>query len=154
MTPEDQPFLRLLYASTREEELAPLGWAPAQVEAFVDLQFRARESHYRQHYPGADDCVVLAGGVAAGRLDVSREDGIIRVIDIVVAPGFRGRGIGTQLLEGVIEEAAAAGLPVELHVEVHNPAQRLYRRLGFEQVAEAFPYLRLQWRPSGGASRT
>jgi len=32
-----------LYASTREAELAALGWSPAQMEAFLELQFRARE---------------------------------------------------------------------------------------------------------------
>jgi ribosomal protein S18 acetylase RimI-like enzyme len=47
----------------------------------------------------------------------------------------------------VIAEASAAGKVVELHVEAGNPAQRLYRRLGFVQMDEAVPYLRMQWRP-------
>ena len=30
--PDDGPFLRRVYASTRLEELAPLGWSAAQLE--------------------------------------------------------------------------------------------------------------------------
>jgi ribosomal protein S18 acetylase RimI-like enzyme len=154
-TPDDEPFLRALYASTREEELAAVGWSPEQREAFLDMQFRARDAHYRQHYPDADDRIVLAGGVPAGRLDVVREGEIIRVIDIAVLPEFRGRGIGTHLLTGVIEEALTTGVPVELYVEFNNPAGRLYERLGFVKVGELPPYLRLEWQPSAGTvSRT
>jgi ribosomal protein S18 acetylase RimI-like enzyme len=148
VTPEDEPFLRVLYASTREEELAPLGWSPTQAEAFLDMQYRAREAHYDAEYAGSDDCVVLADGVPAGRFDVYRDGEMLRIIDIAIAPVHRGRGIGTSLLGQVIEEASAAGMVVELYVEFNNPAQRLYRRMGFVQAAELPPYLRMEWRPA------
>jgi ribosomal protein S18 acetylase RimI-like enzyme len=51
------------------------------------------------------------------------------------------------LLGGLIAEASAAGKVVELHVESTNPAQRLYRRLGFIEAGDVSPYLRMQWRP-------
>lgn len=143
----DEPFLRSLYASTRHEELAPLGWTPSQLEAFLDMQYRARDAHYRQEYPDADDRLVLADGQPVGRFNVVREPQAILVIDIAMAPAFRGQGIGTGLLLGVIEEASAAGVPAELYVEMGNPARRLYDRLGFVPVGEVPPYFRLQRQP-------
>jgi ribosomal protein S18 acetylase RimI-like enzyme len=145
--PGDEPFLRALYASTRADELAALGWSPAQMEAFLEVQFRAREQQYRSQFAGAGDDLVLVEGEPAGRLYVERREFLIRVVDIAIAPAFRGRGAGTALLAGVIAEASAAGKVVELQVEVSNPALRLYRRLGFVQTAAAAPYLRMQWRP-------
>jgi ribosomal protein S18 acetylase RimI-like enzyme len=145
--PGDEPFLRALYASTREEELAALGWSPAQMEAFLELQFRAREQQYRWQFADAGDDLVLVEGEPAGRLCVERREFLIRIVDIAIAPAFRGRGAGTALLAGVIAEASATGKVVELHVETSNPALRLYRRLGFVQTEAVAPYLRMQWRP-------
>jgi ribosomal protein S18 acetylase RimI-like enzyme len=145
--PGDEPFLRALYASTREEELAALGWSPAQTEAFLHQQFRARQQQYRSQFAAGGDDLVLVEGQPAGRLYVERGEFLIRIVDIAIAPAFRGRGAGTALLAAVIAEASAAGKVVELHVEAGNPAQRLYRRLGFVQMDEAVPYLRMQWRP-------
>src|SRR5882672_8784903 len=92
VAPGDEPFLRALYASTRKDELAPLGWTPAQREAFLDLQFRARESQYRSQFPGAGARLVLVEGEPAGRLYVERGELLIRIIDIAIAPARRGRG--------------------------------------------------------------
>jgi ribosomal protein S18 acetylase RimI-like enzyme len=147
VAPDDEPFLRALYASTREEELAPLGWSPGQTDAFLEIQFRARQLQYRAQFPGAGDCLVLVGGTPAGRLYVERGELLIRIVDIAIARGYRGRGAGTALLGGLIAEAAAAGKVVELHVESTNPAQRLYRRLGFVEAGAAASYLRMRWQP-------
>jgi GNAT superfamily N-acetyltransferase len=52
----------------------------------------------------------------------------------VLAPA-RGEGLGTLLLEALIDEARRQGLPaLSLSVEPDNPAERLYRRLGFATV--------------------
>ena len=147
VAPGDEPFLRALYGSTRDRELAPLGWTQVQVDAFLDLQFRARQLQYRAQFPAAGDCVVLVGGAPAGRLYVERGEALIRIVDIAIAPGYRGRGAGTALLGRLIAEASAAGKVVELHVESTNPAQRLYRRLGFVEAGDVSLYLRMQWRP-------
>ncbi len=78
---------------------------------------------------------------------MERREFLIRIVDIAIAPAFRGRGAGTAVLAGVIAEASATGKVVELHVETSNPALRLYRRLGFVQTEAMAPYLRMQWRP-------
>ena len=45
----------------------------------------------------------------------------------------RGRGVGTALLNQLLDAAETAGLAaVSLSVELENPARRLYQRLGFE----------------------
>jgi predicted GNAT family acetyltransferase len=76
----------------------------------------------------------------------------IRVVDIAIWPGHRGRGIGTLLLTRVFAEGDAAGKPVSIHVEVFNPARRLYDRLGFvEKGAHGDVYLLME-RPVGGAA--
>lgn len=48
--------------------------------------------------------------------------------------------------------AGAAARPVQMHVERFNPAQRLYDRLGFHQIADKGIYLLLEWKPSTATS--
>ncbi len=138
---DDRPFLVELYGSTREPELAHVPWDDATKRAFVEHQFAAQDAHYRQHYAGATLDVVEVGGEPAGRLYVHRGPSDIRIMDVALAPPFRGRGIGTRLLSELIAEAAESGRKLSIHVERDNPARRLYERLGFEPAGEHGVYL-------------
>ena len=133
---EDEAFLRELYGSTRIDELAHVAWAPAQLAAFLRMQFDLQRAHYRAHYADASYQIVEFDGRPIGRLYVhySRED--VRVLDISLLPDMRGQGIGRWLLEKVIQQAARLGAPVTLHVAYGNPARRLYERLGFRIINE------------------
>ena len=139
--PSDRVFLVDLYASTRESELALVPWDVTTKRAFVEHQFTAQDAHYRTHYPGATLDVIEVDGQPAGRLYVHRGPSDIRIMDIALAPAFRGRGIGTALLNDLIEEAADGGRMLSIHVEQNNPARRLYERLGFEPAGEHGVYL-------------
>jgi len=56
-------------------------------------------------------------------------------LSIAVSPEHRGRGVGTALLNALVEQAEAEGAPaLSLSVEDGNPALRLYERLEFRRV--------------------
>jgi ribosomal protein S18 acetylase RimI-like enzyme len=144
----DRTFLVELYASVREPELAHVPWNDAVQRAFVEHQFSAQDAHYRQHYRGATLDVIEVDGQQAGRLYVHRAPRDIRIMDIALAPAFRGRGIGSGLLRRLISEAEASGRTLSIHVEGNNPARRLYERLGFRPVGEHGVYLLLERLPA------
>jgi ribosomal protein S18 acetylase RimI-like enzyme len=59
---------------------------------------------------------------------------------LCVLPGYRGEGVGSRLLDAVINEADHQALTeLSLSVEEGNPARRLYERFGFEPVEPAPP---------------
>lgn len=149
ITDDDLPFLNDVYASTRQEELAPVPWSEAEKEAFLRMQFDAQHRHYAEHYPNASFDVILVDGAAAGRLYVDRRETEIRIVDIALLPAFRQRGIGTRLLTGLLDEGARSGRPVGIHVERFNPALRLYQRLGFVPIEDREVYLLMRWTPPG-----
>jgi ribosomal protein S18 acetylase RimI-like enzyme len=141
----DLPFLARVYASTRVEELAPVPWTDQQKAAFLDMQFRAQHAHYQQNYPDADWLVTMRNGEDVGRLYVERWPSQHCIIDIALLPEHRGKGIGNALLRDLMEEAAAAGKAVTIHVEKNNPAMRLYRRLGFQTEEDKGVYDLMRW---------
>ncbi|HME69038.1 MAG TPA: GNAT family N-acetyltransferase [Myxococcota bacterium] len=149
---EDAPFLRGLYASTREEELLALDWSATQRETFLSLQFEAQDRHYRAHYPQAQFDVIEREGAPVGRLVVDRRDDVIHVLDISLLPAQRGTGLGSALLRELQEEAAVRGSVIVLHVARTNPALRLYARLGFRVLHEEAIYVGMEWRPGTLAS--
>jgi ribosomal protein S18 acetylase RimI-like enzyme len=143
----DRDFLVQVYRSLREPELALTAWDEATTRAFVEQQYSAQDAHYRSNYPGATLDVIEVDGERAGRLYVHRGRSDIRIMDIALAPAFRGRGIGTALLGELIVEADASGRRLSIHVEETNPAQALYHRLGFRRAGEHGVYLLLEREP-------
>lgn len=148
-TAADREFLLGLYASTREQELAQVAWEEGARDAFVDHQFSAQDGHYRSNYPGATLDLIELDGERAGRLYVYRGDEDIRIMDIALAPPFRGKGIGTGLLKDLMSEARSSGRSLSIHVEMQNPARSLYERLGFVPVGEHGVYVLMKWGLAG-----
>lgn len=143
----DRAFLAQLYASTRAEELAIVPWTDEQKAAFLAQQFEAQDAHYRAYYDGATFDVIEVDGERAGRVYVHRGQREIRIVDISLTPSFRGRGLGTRLLRALIAEADDGGRKLSIHVEMHNPARRLYERLGFRPAGENGVYLLMERPP-------
>jgi ribosomal protein S18 acetylase RimI-like enzyme len=149
-TEDDIPFLLAVYASTRADEMAMAPWTQEQKDQFVQMQFIFQRKHYLENYGGATFDIVMVAGCAAGRLYVFRGPSEIRIIDIALLPQYRGRGIGGELLTGILREARERGLIVSIHVERQNPALRLYQRLGFQLAGEQGPvYLLMEYRAPG-----
>jgi GNAT superfamily N-acetyltransferase len=148
IAPDDRELLLRVYRSTREDELATVvDWTPEMKDAFILQQFTAQHTWYQEHYEGAEFLVILVDEAPAGRLYVHRRPSEIRLMDITLLPEYRNTGLGTRLLRGLLAEGEATGKPVTIHVEIYNPAMRLYQRLGFRPIEDRGVYHLLEWRP-------
>lgn len=147
VTAEDQPFLREVYASTRDAEMAIVDWDDSAKAQFLDMQWRAQSHHYETHNPHADYSLVLLDETPIGRLYVDRSTEQIHLLDIALLAPYRAHGIGTQLIHELMAEARHERRPLRCHVERFNRAWRLYSRLGFQQIADAGMYAYLEWVP-------
>jgi len=147
----DRELLCSIYSSTRLEELSVTDWSDEQKTAFLRMQFDAQHTYYQECYAGAAFDVIVFDGEPAGRLYVDRDRSRfpreIRLVDIALLPAFRGKGIGSELLRRLIEEATADQRALSIHVEWNNPALRLYERLGFRRIEDKGIYLLMEWTP-------
>ncbi len=151
ITDADIEFLARLYASTRADEMAVVPWSDEEKATFLRSQFEAQHRFYQDTFRDAEFDLVLDGDDPIGRLYLDRRADEHRLIDIALLPEHRGRGLGTILMRRVLDEAAAAGKMVRIHVEHNNPAMRLYRRLGFERIEDQGVYHLMEWRPGDDA---
>lgn len=150
----DLSGLRLLYASTRADELAAVPWPSTAKEAFLDQQFALQHRHYLGYYADADFLVIDEPDGLVGRFyrrrapDAAAVGDADLVIDISLVPHWRCRGVGAALLRVAMEQAAERRRGVQLHVHCGNPrARRFYERLGFVVSGEAGMHLEMRWRP-------
>ena len=144
---QDEAFLCEVFASTREAELAGLGWDESRRNTFLKMQFQAMRQGYRAMFPNAEFLIVLNEQTRIGRWVIDRGEEAWRVVDLALLPEWRGRGIGTGLLRGLVEQAQEEKVCVRLQVLTGSPAVRLYERLGFGRCSEEGPYLHMEWRP-------
>ena len=147
-TAEDAAFLFMLYASTREAEMAMVPLPEEQKRALLEMQFRAQAAHYRGQFAEASFSVVLCGQETAGRMIVLRGEEDTRIVDIALLPAWRGKGIGASLLSQLLREAELEGKTVSLHVDPLSMARRLYERMGFTMEEDKIFSLFMVWRPA------
>jgi ribosomal protein S18 acetylase RimI-like enzyme len=147
-TQDDLEFSYQLYASTREQEMALTTWNAAQKEVFLRMQFNAQREHYLRYYPTASFQIIEYQSRPIGRMYVDRWEKEIRLMDIALLPDFCGQGLGSRLIQTIMEEGQRTGKAVSVHVEQFNPARRLYQRMGFQLAEDKGVYHLMRWTPA------
>lgn len=86
--------------------------------------------------------VVDVDGAPAGCGGVELTEGYAELKRMYVRPAFRGRGLGTLLVDHLTRHAAERGLTiVRLETGIHQTeALALYERTGFERIGPFGPY--------------
>jgi len=144
---DDEEFLFSVYASERTEELESVDWDAAQKAGFLRMQFNAQFRYYLEHYRGAEYLVILQDEQPVGRLYLHRRSDQIRVLDIALLPEFQRQGIGSFLLNQILEEGLKKDLPVTMHVERYHPALHWCERLGFRLAEDKGMFYFMKWSP-------
>jgi ribosomal protein S18 acetylase RimI-like enzyme len=102
----------------------------------LNLDVAAHTAGFRQRWDVTQVRIVTLDGKDIGWLQSFVRDDALFLGQLFVDKSLRGQGIGTELVKGLIEEAASAGRSVTLGVVKTNSALRLYGRLGFRTTHE------------------
>lgn len=141
----DRDFRYKLFCDSRQPEFA-LMLPPDVFQEVMAHQFHAQTVSYRAEFPRARFDIVELAGRPIGRIVVDRPGTALHIVDQAIVPELRGRGIGTAIMRALMDEAAAARVPVRLQVaSASDPAMRLYLRLGFVPTNNAMLYIELEW---------
>lgn len=143
LTPSDGALLR-------RATLLNLNWTGEERVSLDEVLSDPALRHYTEMRPERGDLGVVAEredapiGVAWAVMLGADDPGFgfvadgIPEVSLCVWPEHRGRGVGEALLRGLLAVARERGLrALSLSVESPNPSERLYRRLGAEDVAGA-----------------
>jgi ribosomal protein S18 acetylase RimI-like enzyme len=123
--PQDFAFCERIYFDA-------MGWI---IEALKLDPARHRAGFTRQ-WQYADVRIIAIESDEVGWLQTTPADDVIFLGQLYLEKRFQRQGIGSRVMRLLIEEAASSEKAVALAVVKINPAQRLYRRLGFHVTHE------------------
>ena len=124
--PSDVDFARQLYFETMRWAIERLfGWDQAHQEASFAGWFKLEEAS-----------IIMADGVDVGWIQQRPDVNAIFLVSIYVVPGMQGKGVGTRVIQTLLDLAGAQSQAVTLAVMRINPALALYERLGFRITHE------------------
>ena len=136
VTQQEESFLLALYTETRANELKFVPWSEAQKTAFLQQQFQLQQHHYTTNYKNACFQIIKLDEKPIGRLYVAELADEIRIIDITILTEFRGKNIGTSLIEEILHDADKKNKAVQIYLETDNQSANLFARLSFVPVTD------------------
>ncbi|HYP01665.1 MAG TPA: GNAT family N-acetyltransferase [Pyrinomonadaceae bacterium] len=147
--PEDEEFLLGVYAASRADEMALVDWDEAMKLAFLRSQFEAQAAQYHARFPDAEYSIILYKERPVGRFWIGRTPEQIRLLDIAILPEFQNQGVGAALLNSLVAESEAAGVPLRHMVfKMNTAALRFYERFGFSPIEDVGAYIHMERRPA------
>jgi predicted N-acetyltransferase YhbS len=106
--------------------------------------------------PSVPTWLLLNGSQTVGRLSMkesrtSSGTNIIILDNIHIEPAYQGKGIGSLAIDSLIfKQAREKKVPVCLMVLKNNPAESLYKRLGFRVIGGSDTRLYMGWSTPAG----
>jgi GNAT superfamily N-acetyltransferase len=102
----------------------------------LNLNQDAQVADFRQRWDVGPVRIITLDEADIGWLQSFVKDDALFLGQLFVDGALRRQGVGTEVVKGLIEEAARASRAVTLGVVKTNPDLRLYERLGFRTTHE------------------
>lgn len=127
----DDQFLRALFGSARPE-LALLPLPPAQLEQLMGQQYEWQQKSYLGQFPDAENWIIETQSGPVGKIMLHRSESHVHIIDFIIAPDWRRRGVGSTILVTLKNYVGLKARELRLSVDRQNiHAKRLYLQQGF-----------------------
>lgn len=134
----DTSFLIALYETSREEEMQFIEWHNEDDrKAFFQMQFNAQKLHFDTNYENLDYDIIQYNNTDIGRLILYRTEENLHCVDIIIAPEYRKKGIGTVVMQRIEKELDEKNITSTLYFEKTKPyLEGIYGKYGFVPIQD------------------
>ena len=101
------------------------------MKGYVEKVYPWNPTLFRDRFIAQEYQIIEIQDKIIGCLKVVRSDREIYLAEIQINSNYQKQGIGTSLIKSLIQEAQINNQKLWLKVVKGNPAERLYKRLGF-----------------------
>ena len=100
-----------------------------------------QRTYFDRRFEALSISIIECDGNSVGAVMLEWKPDDLYIHELQLLPSHQGHGIGSAVIQKLIEQAAHRGLPVTLSVVVANSrAKQLYKRLGFEVIDFQAPF--------------
>jgi GNAT superfamily N-acetyltransferase len=104
--------------------------------AALNLDMARQHEAFASQWRLAKVRVIVVAGADVGWLQTTTADDAIFLSQLYLAKSFQTQGIGSYVVQHLIDKATVDRKAITLGVVKINPARRLYERLGFRVTHE------------------
>jgi len=91
----------------------------------------------RKNFNIENNKIIVSKGKDIGILEITENKEEVYIVELEIHPDFQGNGIGTSILENIINNAISKDKKARLGVfKINESAKRLYERIGFSILEE------------------
>jgi ribosomal protein S18 acetylase RimI-like enzyme len=142
-----------LRAAVEEDRAFVFDVVRLTMREYIDRTWGWDDAWQREHFAAVFDArtlsIIVVEDEDAGVLEVYRNPDALYLANIQILPRFQSRGVGADIIRGLMERARELGVPMTLQVLKVNPdARRLYERLGFVTTGDTATH----WKMVAGAA--
>lgn len=117
------------------------------VRQFGSWDEKMQDDFFARSWKPESHQTIYFDGKPCGYYSVEYKPDFIFARELVILPEYQGKGIGSKILKGLIEESKRKHVPIRLQVFKENKAQHLYRRLGFKDAESADAHIQMVFNP-------
>ena len=107
------------------------------MKGYVEKNYPWNPQLFRDRFIPDEYQVIEIDNTVVGFLKIVASESEIYLGEIQISKDFQNQGIGTSLIQSLIQEAQTSNKKLWLKVLKGNPAQKLYQRLGFTNLQES-----------------
>lgn len=100
----------------------------------VALVYQWQPQLFRQTFNPQITQIILIDDTKVGFLQFWRQKNELYLGNLMVAPQFQNRGIGTKVMQKILNYGREQRMPIRLQVLIKNRAKKFYRRHGFSVI--------------------
>jgi GNAT superfamily N-acetyltransferase len=135
--PDDYEFARSVYFEVQKWIIDQLfGWDEARENEKFRRQFKPEETQ-----------IILASGQPVGWFWLTEQEQSIELIGIYITSMHQNQGIGTQIVQTILQRARVEGKVVLFSTAKINKSKKLFERLGFYTTHEEDHKYHLRYEP-------
>ena len=95
--------------------------------------------------------IILYDNQPIGTIYVDRKEDDIEIEQFIILSEYQNKGIGSYILQGILDEADCSGRVVKLKYLRTNPVASLYNRMGFHVVGNDDLFISVERKPGSRA---
>ena len=114
------------------------------MQGYVEKVYPWNSQLFRNYFVSEDYQIIEIKGQIIGFFKITRSTTDIYLGEIQIETNYQKQGIGTAIIKSIIKEAKKNHQRLWLKVIRGNPAERLYRRLGFIVFEESHTHRKME----------